>query len=455
MHKQVELAGLVHLRTLAPHAPVTIEPIPGTNSPHPHLLEGSHHEWPVAMPASRFRTAATFGPMSGLHTMIITRFSLVWRLSPEGVESEPFLLKNDDIVKFGIDIIGEDNKTAMHHKVATHVVCMFTDEDAHLAACVEAIPSSASLFPNIPSVLPLATSSSGSAPPCPPELAQWLQGELQKSRETGAELHSLSTAMNEIHDMLCGSVPQNPVHPPENPALSELCTELHKTQASLASHVDKVCALEDMLAEHVAIKAEVAALCDLIHASSARSQHDSGMNSDLECSRHGQDDDDASSTHSKLHTMNGTNPLGGGLVTPLSPVSIASNPGWGKTRRQSCSRSPSVSSIELDDDACKNSNEIVNRNDAGRSQSPSPGPSIAGSEPEVEGKLEKHRVVHPLTPESSVTDVGGTDSVGQKLQLQMQTQTELHSASTMMTVAVGVLVLSIAAAAVLYCMKPE
>ncbi|KAG2133010.1 hypothetical protein DEU56DRAFT_811736, partial [Suillus clintonianus] len=48
-----------------------------------------------------------------------------------------------------IDIIGEDNKTTIHHKVAARVMCVFTDEDAHLAAHVEAIPTSASLPPNI------------------------------------------------------------------------------------------------------------------------------------------------------------------------------------------------------------------------------------------------------------------------------------------------------------------
>jgi hypothetical protein len=33
-----------------------------------------------------------------------------------------------------------------------------------------------------------------------------LQGELQKSRETGAELHSLTGAMGDIHDTLAGSL---------------------------------------------------------------------------------------------------------------------------------------------------------------------------------------------------------------------------------------------------------
>jgi pSer/pThr/pTyr-binding forkhead associated (FHA) protein len=33
------------------------------------------------------------------------------RLSPEGQESDTFELHSDDIVEFGIDIVGEDNKT--------------------------------------------------------------------------------------------------------------------------------------------------------------------------------------------------------------------------------------------------------------------------------------------------------------------------------------------------------
>ncbi|KAH9478105.1 hypothetical protein JR316_0010343 [Psilocybe cubensis] len=59
------------------------------------------------------------------------------RLSSEGHESEPFELKSDDIVEFGIDIVGEDNKTIIHHKVAARVVCVFTEQDAQVAARAE------------------------------------------------------------------------------------------------------------------------------------------------------------------------------------------------------------------------------------------------------------------------------------------------------------------------------
>ncbi|TFY73309.1 hypothetical protein EWM64_g10703, partial [Hericium alpestre] len=59
------------------------------------------------------------------------------RLSPESAESDPFELKTDDIVEFGIDIVGEDNKSIIHHKVAARVVCVITEQDAQAAARVE------------------------------------------------------------------------------------------------------------------------------------------------------------------------------------------------------------------------------------------------------------------------------------------------------------------------------
>ncbi|KAF8313379.1 SMAD/FHA domain-containing protein [Amanita rubescens] len=52
------------------------------------------------------------------------------RLSPEGIESEPYGLTSDDIVEFGVDIIDLDDKTIVHHKVAARVVCVFNHQDA-------------------------------------------------------------------------------------------------------------------------------------------------------------------------------------------------------------------------------------------------------------------------------------------------------------------------------------
>ncbi|KAH7909272.1 hypothetical protein BJ138DRAFT_1155658 [Hygrophoropsis aurantiaca] len=260
------------------------------------------------------------------------------RLSPEGVESDPFELKNDDIVEFGIDIIGEDNKTTIHHKVAARVMCVFTEEDVQIAARVEQMQNGNPSVAGVPSQQPpssanqsfsFAQNQNGHAaaqrrptlqsqglggmggmggstrPPGKSGLTfdhilSRLQGELQKSRDTGAELHSLTNAMNDIHDTLGGSMPSNPPPYPQslpavrpaqlaitnesNPAndaapsvspsaLSELRTQLHETQASLASHIDKVRALEDMLAEHEAIKSEVAALREMMDEQKRHAEH--------------------------------------------------------------------------------------------------------------------------------------------------------------------------------------
>ncbi|KIJ46037.1 hypothetical protein M422DRAFT_165804 [Sphaerobolus stellatus SS14] len=56
------------------------------------------------------------------------------RLSPKSVESQPFELKTEDVVEFGIDIVGEDNNTIVYHKVVARVTCILTPEDAVTAA---------------------------------------------------------------------------------------------------------------------------------------------------------------------------------------------------------------------------------------------------------------------------------------------------------------------------------
>ncbi|KIL54911.1 hypothetical protein M378DRAFT_18427, partial [Amanita muscaria Koide BX008] len=135
-----------------------------------------------------------------------------------------------------------------------------------------------------------------------------LQGELQKSKATGAELHNLMTAFGEIQDMLGGSsnmpLPHSlpPIHPPQvqqpqggkqHPSSSagviathdgpppdggpghpppltisletllEVQAQLQDTQSSLASHIDKIRSLENILAEQDALKQEMRVLCDL------------------------------------------------------------------------------------------------------------------------------------------------------------------------------------------------
>jgi N-acetylglucosamine kinase-like BadF-type ATPase len=39
--------------------------------------------------------------------------------------------------EFGIDVAGEDNKTTIHHKVATRVVCVIFEQDVLVALHAE------------------------------------------------------------------------------------------------------------------------------------------------------------------------------------------------------------------------------------------------------------------------------------------------------------------------------
>lgn len=180
-----------------------------------------------------------------------------------------------------------------------------------------------------------------------------LQGELQKSRETGAELHSLTGAMNDIHETLGGNLvriqspylltyvphpisrqpPSLPPYPQSLPpavppqarqnestapaqasrspdssmALTELQSQLQETQTSLASHVEKIRSLEGMLAEHDAIKREVSTMRELmeerkremellrIHTQSPTNLRRQRSHMDDHSDEYSSDDDDARS----------------------------------------------------------------------------------------------------------------------------------------------------------------
>ncbi|KAG6913762.1 hypothetical protein DXG01_004451 [Tephrocybe rancida] len=281
------------------------------------------------------------------------------RLSPEGLESEPSELKNDDIVEFGIDIVGDDNKTIIHHKVAARVVCVFTEQDVQVAARIEQLSQTQSAqaqnqhVTHFQNQQPQGPTGGGQAQfpfapgqqrrPAPGQgqgglagmggmggglrapgksgltfdhILSRLQGELQKSRDTGSELHTLTGALSEIHETLGGANPPTlpnypsslpPVQtrssspptapppssapPPPSPAILDLQTALTETQSSLSTHAEKVRALEDMLKEQDGLRLEVRALRELVET--RRPEHESGTDTDDEEEMH--DDDDARS----------------------------------------------------------------------------------------------------------------------------------------------------------------
>ncbi|KAL1726365.1 hypothetical protein EV714DRAFT_254983 [Schizophyllum commune] len=297
------------------------------------------------------------------------------RLSGEGMESEPYDLKSDDIVEFGIDIVGEDNKTIIHHKVSARVVCIFSEHDAQVALRAEQLtqqqqhlqpqqqhqqypgPSSSFNFNGNPPPrrqVGNAPQQNGPAnqlgslggpnmrPPGKSTISfehilNRLQGELQKSRETGAELHTITGAMSDIHDTLGGNLPPNappyphslpPVRPPQlssnvdgvpqqqstspepqpprpssshgspdtmQVTLSGLEKEVTAAQSSLLAQMEK---LHEVLDEQEKIREEVRRLREVVYVEHAQQKHDeeeergSGFDEDDEGEGESMDDDD-------------------------------------------------------------------------------------------------------------------------------------------------------------------
>ena len=226
------------------------------------------------------------------------------RLSPEAQESDVFELHNEDMVEFGIDIVGDDNKTIIHHKVACRVYLVLTAEDA-----LSLRHDFASLYRGGMHGGPLG--SNGVGPGAEGGLRRSkagfsfdhvlskLQSELQRSKDTWNDLGSLTTTMHDIHETLGGSAPplssapyphlvpplpgtanaqqqqqqqqqeQQRAKDAENQAaateahsatISALQTQLSETQSSLAAHVEKIRSLESILAEHDSIKREVSTI---------------------------------------------------------------------------------------------------------------------------------------------------------------------------------------------------
>lgn len=220
------------------------------------------------------------------------------RLSPEGQESDTFELHTDDIVEFGIDIVGDDNKTIIHHKVACRVFLVMTADEAlglrhDFAALYRGGIAGSTL--NHHSVGPgaeggLRRGKVGSMGTYGPNgtgngfmsfdhVIHRLQAELQRSRETAGELGTLNAAMHDIGETLGGGLPpmQNPPYQHMVPSaenenkpregvtldaerLAELKTleeQVRDTQKSLTEHMNRLAGLEARLEEHDSVKSDV------------------------------------------------------------------------------------------------------------------------------------------------------------------------------------------------------
>ncbi|KDN41735.1 hypothetical protein RSAG8_07266, partial [Rhizoctonia solani AG-8 WAC10335] len=208
-----------------------------------------------------------------------------------------------DIVEFGIDIVGEDNKTIIHHKVATRVFVVLTPEDAqaaarehhahlqhqqqalfaqqqhqhqqHAAQQAQAIArrQQGPLSGNNSQLGGLGGLGQGQTRPGSKGLSfdhilNKLQMELQRSRETGQELQHLTTAMSDIQDTMGGGAIHQLIPPVRQPTseaeVSAMQSQLRETQSSLQAHVDKIRALDRLVEEHEAIKREVGSMREML-----------------------------------------------------------------------------------------------------------------------------------------------------------------------------------------------
>lgn len=227
------------------------------------------------------------------------------RLSPEGQESDSFELHTDDIVEFGIDIVGEDNKTIIHHKVACRAFLVMTAEEAlglrhDFAALYRGGIAGSTLNhhavgPGAEGGLRRSNKSGGSGGGgygstgtlmSFDHILHKLQAELQKSRDTAGELGSLNTAMHDIGETLGGGLPpmQNPPYQHMVPSLNgdrdgqqvaadqnaaeaarassealvkALEEQVRETQRSLNAHMERLNGVEARLEEHDGVKMDV------------------------------------------------------------------------------------------------------------------------------------------------------------------------------------------------------
>ncbi|WVQ79848.1 hypothetical protein IAT38_001948 [Cryptococcus sp. DSM 104549] len=217
------------------------------------------------------------------------------RLSPEGAESEPVQLKSEDQVEFGIDIVSEDNRTIVHHRVAAKAYCVFNQEDAAFSAR-ELV--NYQVHDRGSRRMPLNGHHQGENPMAhagPPVMSAGgkagalsfehvltkLQAELRTSKETGAELQNLATTFTDIQETLSGGLNGSAAqfvppqfrsasaeaqaalagpHGQQAAAYIALQAQLNETQSSLSGHLDKIRLLEGQLKEHESLKHEVSSM---------------------------------------------------------------------------------------------------------------------------------------------------------------------------------------------------
>ncbi|KAF9544778.1 hypothetical protein EC957_011682 [Mortierella hygrophila] len=211
------------------------------------------------------------------------------RLSAESVESEPFILNQNDNLEFGIDIMDEGG-SLLHEKVACRIYISRmsyptpggSPQDSHAKLKTGSPPGSGSSYKTTPTTTSATAGQSANID----LIISRLQGELTRSQEANANLGILKQGLGDLEKSIVVSTKEDgfipsPKSPEATPVqdtaaaanyqkqleehtqahkeeLAKLNKSLEETQAELDAYIQKTQLLEPLVAEDEILRRDIA-----------------------------------------------------------------------------------------------------------------------------------------------------------------------------------------------------
>ncbi|KAG0281397.1 hypothetical protein BGZ96_001146 [Linnemannia gamsii] len=210
------------------------------------------------------------------------------RLSAESVESDPFILNQNDSLEFGIDIMDEGG-SLLHEKVACRIYISRmsyptpggSPQDSHAKLKTGSPPGSGSSYKTTTTT---TTATAGQSANIDLIISR-LQGELTRSQEANANLGILKQGLGDLEKSIVvstkedGSIPspKSPEAPVQDVAaainyqkqleehtqahkdeMAKLNKSLEETQAELDAYIQKTQLLEPLVAEDEILRRDIA-----------------------------------------------------------------------------------------------------------------------------------------------------------------------------------------------------
>ncbi|KAF9147803.1 hypothetical protein BG015_010496 [Linnemannia schmuckeri] len=211
------------------------------------------------------------------------------RLSAESVESDPFILNQNDNLEFGIDIMDEGG-SLLHEKVACRIYISRmsyptpggSPQDSHAKLKTSSPPGSGSSYKTTTTTTSATAGQSANID----LIISRLQGELTRSQEANANLGILKQGLGDLEKSIVVSTKEDgPIPSPKSPEVTpiqdtaaavnyqkqlEEHTQAHKeeiaklkksleeTQAELDAYIQKTQLLEPLVAEDEILRRDIA-----------------------------------------------------------------------------------------------------------------------------------------------------------------------------------------------------